>query len=120
MIGDATLVPPNTSHAAGSSLPEMSTAGANTATPVAGSATAATSATMRVSHPVSCCHDGFGARMLQPLTELIHADSVQPRLLLAVASEVPPTAMTNSDDDGNCAPWPKPTSPVLATIAMFG
>src|SRR5579872_1070380 len=37
------------------------------ATPVAGSATAATSLTVRFVHPVSCCQLGFGTKTLQPL-----------------------------------------------------
>jgi hypothetical protein len=73
-----------------------------------------------MSHPVSCCQLGLGDRMLQPLTEPLHAVSVKPRVLLAVESDVPPTAVTFSDDDGNSTPMPYPTSPVLATTAIAG
>src|SRR5215510_15428295 len=101
MIGAAALVPPSTIHAE-----VVSELGPYTATPVLGSATAATSATMRVVHPVSCCQLGFGSVALQPLLEPPHAVSVQPRRLAAVASVVPPTAVMFGDDDGNSRPVP--------------
>ena len=54
--------------------------------------------------------------MLHPLPAPLHAVSVQPRVLDAVLSEVPPTAVTWGDDAGN---WTKkPESPELAVIAM--
>ena len=52
MIGDATLVPPNTVQP-----PEPYES--YTATPVAGSATAETSAIVRLVQPVSVWNDGF-------------------------------------------------------------
>src|SRR5215510_1242660 len=101
MIGAAALVPPSTSH-----YEVVSVLGPYTATPVLGSATAATSAIIRLVHPVSCCQLGFGIVALHPLTEPLHAVSVQPRALVAVASVVPPTAITFGDDDGNSRPVP--------------
>src|ERR1700759_5674066 len=101
MSGAATLVPPSQIHDE-----VVSVLGPNTATPVLGSATAAISATIRLAHPVSCCQLGLGNVALHPLLEPIHAVSVQPRALLAVASVVPPTATTLGDDDGNSRPRP--------------
>ena len=54
MIGEATLVPPNTVQP-----PEPYVS--YTATPVAGSATAETSATVRREQPVSVWNDGFAS-----------------------------------------------------------
>src|SRR5204863_1770406 len=96
MIGAATLVPPNTRNA---ELPEPF--GPNTATPVLGSATAETSAIVRREQPVSCCQLGLAYTVLQPLPAPLHTVSVQPRVLLAVLSDVPPTAVTCGDDAGN-------------------
>src|SRR3954462_10993755 len=70
-IGAAALVPPNTSQSEASSE-----SGANTATPVLGSAIADTSATVRREHPVSCCQLGFENLVLQPLPAPLHAVSV--------------------------------------------
>src|ERR1041384_4254463 len=110
MSGAATLVPPNTGNAV-----RLRDVGANTATPVLGSAIAETSATVRRAQPVSVCHDGLAYTVLQPLPAPLHAVSVQPRLLAAVRSDVPPTAMTWGDDAGNSTP--KPESPELAVTA---
>jgi hypothetical protein len=54
MIGEATLVPPNTVQP-----PEPYES--YTATPVAGSATAETSAIVRREQPVSCWNEGFAS-----------------------------------------------------------
>ena len=85
--GDATLVPPYTAH-------PFAPVVWYTATPVFGSPTAATSASVRSEQPVSVCQLGLAMYALQPLPPLFHADSVQPRVLLALLSVVPPTAST--------------------------
>ncbi|HEX3762039.1 MAG TPA: hypothetical protein VHW23_25235 [Kofleriaceae bacterium] len=107
--GAATLVPPNTRNA------DVEPLGPNTATPVLGSATAETSATVRRAHPVSCCQLGLAYVALQPLPAPLHTVSVQPRVPVEVRSDVPPTAVTWGDDDGNSTP--NPASPELAVIA---
>src|SRR5436309_13158904 len=65
-----------------------------TARPVRGSATAATSATVRRAQPRSCCHAGFGSYLEQPLPEPLHAVSDHPRAVEVLRSVVPPTAVT--------------------------
>ena len=50
-----------------------------TATPVFGSATAETSATVRFAHPPSVCQDGLPMYALQPLPAPLQTVSVQPR-----------------------------------------
>src|SRR5438046_804607 len=110
MSGAATLVPPNTSQ------PALRLAtGPYTATPVLGSAIAETSATVRFEQPASVCQLGFAYVVLQPEPAPLHTVSLQPRVLAAVLSEVPPTAITCGDDAGN--ETPKPESPELAVIA---
>ena len=96
MIGAATLVPPKTYHPL---LPVDP--GPYTETPVLGSATAATSPTVRLPQPLSVCHDGFAKTVLQPLPVPFHTVSLQPRELLAGVRLVPPTATTCGDDAGN-------------------
>ena len=83
MIGDEALVPPTVNHWPAN----------RTATPVFGSATAETSATVRLLQPVSVCQDGFGSYALQPLPAPLQALSVQPRVPPPRVSEVPPTAV---------------------------
>jgi hypothetical protein len=90
----------------------------STATPVFGSATAETSATVRRAQPVSVCHAGFGSNALQPLPAPLHADSIQPRAFAAVVSDVPPTAVTSGEAAGY--ETPNPLSPELAVIATPG
>src|SRR5882724_636654 len=114
MIGDETLVPPNTSQPDRPPDAVLS----NTATPVFGSATALTSAIVRRAQPLSVCQDCFATKAEQPLPAPLHAVSVQPRVLLALVRLVPPTAVTNRDAAGNCGP--KPLSPELAVIATPG
>src|SRR6516164_2497550 len=112
MMGDATLVPPKTFHPL---RPKVS----YTPTPVFGSATAETSATARLPQPVlTFCHDGVGSNAEHPEPAPLHAVSVQPRLLLAVVSDVPPTAVTNCDAAGYSTP--NPLSPELAVTATPG
>ena len=83
-----------------------------------GSATAATSATVRRAQPASVCHVGLEMNALQPLPAPFHTVSVNPRALAARLSEVPPTAVTNWDAAGN---WtPNPLSPELTVTAMPG
>jgi len=53
---------------------------------------------------------------LMLITPLFNSD--QPRLLVDVSSEVPPTAVTNLDAAGY--PTPKPSSPELAVMATPG
>src|SRR6185437_9844009 len=96
MIGAEALVPPTVNHMFPNS----------TATPVFGSATAETSATVRRAQPVSVCHAGFGS------------NSVQPRAFAAVVSDVPPTAVTSGEAAGY--ETPNPSSPELAVIATPG
>jgi len=96
MIGAPALVPPKTYHALAPVEP-----GAYTATPVFGSATAATSPAVRLAQPLSTCHDGFAKTVLQPLPVPFHTVSLQPRELLAEVRLVPPTATTCGDDAGN-------------------
>src|SRR5215467_5304543 len=116
MIGDATLVPPNTSQP----LKPWNEKLSKTATPVFGSASADASASARLAHPVlnDAWPDSAGFFVEQPLPAPDHAVSDQPRELVACTSEVPPTAVTKCDDAGNCTP--NPLSPVLAVIAMPG
>src|SRR6059058_6059240 len=111
MIGAAALVPPKTVQPPPPNV-------RNTATPVAGSATADTSATVFFAQPGSCCHGGFGLCVAQPEPAPLHAVSDQPRALLARRSEVPPTAVTNRELAG----WitPNPSSPLLAVMATPG
>ena len=84
-----------------------------------GSATADTSATVRLAHPVSVCHEGFGTKALHPLPAPLHAVSVHPRLVPGARwSVVPPTAVTNWEAAGNSTP--NPLSPELTVIATPG
>ena len=80
-------------------------------TPVSGSATAATSFSVRFRHPAGSvasarCQDGFGSVAEQPEPvpsgglAVPHADSVKPRPLPVRLSEVPPTAVTNGRSAG--------------------
>ena len=75
-----------------------------TATPVLGSATAATSATVRRAQPVSCCQVGLGSYDEQPLPAPLQTVSVQPRAFVAFFSDVPPTAVTYFDAAGYSTP----------------
>ena len=90
-----------------------------TATPVFGSATAATSAPLRPAQPESFCHTGFGSSVAQPEPEPPHADSAQPRVLELRVRLVPPTAVTNGSAAGapNCR---SPSSPLDAVTATPG
>jgi hypothetical protein len=106
--GDATLVPPYTCHW----LPWT------TATPVFGSATAETSASMRLPQRLCDCHDGLGMYALQPLPESAHTVSAQPRDEDDFASDVPPTASTYCEVAGNSAPYA--WSPALAVTRTPG
>src|SRR6266542_9630 len=74
MIGADTLVPPALNQG-----PPRTPKVWYIATPVAGSATALTSATVRPEQPPSVCHDGFGNTLEQPLPVPLHTDSVRPR-----------------------------------------
>ena len=84
----------------------------NTLTPVFGSATAETSATVRLAQPVSFCHDGLAEYAEQPepapplaLFTEPHTLSTQPRAFdVDFASDVPPTAMTLGDAAGYSTP----------------
>src|SRR5580704_8417039 len=83
-IGAEALVPPTSFH------PPLPFEVSYTATPVAGSASAATSLSIRREQPVrpsAVCQDGWGSTVEQP-------DPVQPREFEAVLSLVPPTATT--------------------------
>src|SRR6266487_659142 len=114
MIGAETLVPPNTNQP----LRPWKAVLSNTATPVFGSATALTSATVRRTQPLSVCQDGLVTKAEQPLPAPLHTVSLQPRLFDAVRRLVPPTAVTKRDAAGNSTP--KPESPELAVTATPG
>src|SRR3954470_1377324 len=114
MTGAATLVPPNTSQPP----PPCPRKVSYTETPVFGSATAETSATVRRAQPVSVCQAGLATKALQPLPAPLQAVSVQPRALLARTRCVPPTAVTKREAAGNSTP--KPLSPELTVMAMPG
>src|SRR5262249_22255992 len=90
-----------------------------TAGPVAGSATAETSATDRILQPLSFWKLGFEKFALQPLPPLFHAPSAQPR---AVPGDwvrlVPPTESTFGADAGKLMPYP--LSPEAAVISTPG
>ncbi len=81
-----------------------------TATPVFGSATAATSLLVRLLQPVSVCQDGLGSSAEQPDPVPLppapepQTVSVQPRELAAELSEVPPTAVTYCEAAGYSTP----------------
>jgi hypothetical protein len=86
MITEETLVPPNCSQ------PPLLES--KTATPVFGSATAATSVTVRFLQPLSVCQGGLEMKALQPLLVaplvLFHTVSIQLRVVVASFSrEVP-------------------------------
>src|SRR5262245_7636688 len=111
-MGEEALVPPYT-------VQPLAPKVWNTATPVAGSATADTSASARREQlVVTVCQLALASKLEQPEPAPFHAVSVQPRLLLAVRSEVPPTAVTNWEVAGNSEPVP--LSPELTVIATPG
>ncbi len=109
--GDETLVPPYTAH-------PLAPVVWYTATPVFGSPTAATSASVRFEQPVSFCQLGLAMYPLQPLPPLDHAVSVHPRALLLLLRLVPPTARTYCEVAGNSAPYA--WSPELAVTRTPG
>src|ERR1700733_13036819 len=82
-------------------------------------ATADTAATVRPGQCRACCQAGLGTYAEQPLPEApgssFQTCSAQPRLVLAVASSVPPTAVTLARLAGNLAA-PNPPSPEDTTI----
>src|SRR4051794_10508282 len=94
-IGADRLVPPIFAHPLSpcaapefSSTPHSKASGqllnvSYTARPVTGSATAATSATVRRVQPASCCQVGLASYREQPLPEPAHAFSAHPRVLAA-------------------------------------
>ena len=75
-------------------------------TPVLGSATAATSASVRLAHPGSACQDGFGNKKLHPLPAPLHAtsDALRVPVFESWLRLVPPTAVTYWELAGNWAP----------------
>src|ERR1051326_6327876 len=99
MSGAATLVPPNFSQV---ELPNW--LGPYTATPVAGSESAETSAMVRLRQPVSVCHHGLWKKRLQPLPAPCHTVSAQPRSLESRTKCVPPTEITVGKSAGACTP----------------
>src|SRR5215831_8567394 len=114
MIGAATLVPPKTKN-----VPPVPNVSA-TATPVFGSATAATSATARRAQLVATpfWKAGLASTAEQPEPAPLHTVSPQPRALLLRTRWVPPTAVTNGEAAGYSTP--KPLSPELAVTATPG
>src|SRR4051794_37787142 len=111
MIGADALVPPNTIQPG---EPNVS----YTATPVFGSATAETSATLRRPHPLSACYAGLAMYAEQPDPAPDQELSEKPRALPSRLSEVPPTAVTYCEAAGNSTP--KPLSPELTVMAIPG
>ena len=111
MIGAPTLVPPKTCQPGAENV-------SYTAAPVCGSATADTSATVRLAQPASVCTVGLPSNAEQPLPAPLHAVSDQPRVFCACSSEVPPTDVTNLDAAGYSTP--KPASPELTVMATPG
>jgi len=93
MIGEDALVPPTTCQ------PPW-----YTATPVWGSPTAETSASMRFAQLLSVCQLGLGMTELQPLPPLFQAASAQPRDDDDCWSVVPPTASAPAELAGYEAP----------------
>src|SRR6185437_4367409 len=102
-IGEEALVPPT------SFQPPLPLEVSKTATPVAGSASAATSLSIRREQPLrpsAVCQDGCGSTAEQPdpvpspPTALPQAVSVQPREFAAVVKLVPPTATTFGEAAG--------------------
>ena len=66
-----------------------------------GSATAATSLSVRVEHPVSACQEGLASYGEHPDPLPLQAVSVHPRAApLSAVSVVPPTAITSGDAAG--------------------
>src|SRR5579872_2697034 len=108
MIGLATLVPPSAVNVLWYTI----------TTPGFGSACAETSAIVRREQPVSFCHVGFVMNALQPLPAPGHTTSVHLRALVALWSDVPPTAVTYCDAAGNWGPEPNAPSPELTVIMM--
>src|SRR5579884_2562061 len=113
MIGEATLVPPKTSH------PDTRYE-SKTSTPVFGSASAETSAMARrlqcaVMFATLDCQLGCDSTELHPLPAPLHADSTRGEMDV---SDVPPTAVTKGEAAGYCGP--KPLSPELAVMATPG
>ena len=90
-----------------------------TARPVSGSATADTSAVVRIWQFGSFCQRGFGIQAEQPLPDPAQADSAQPRPVVVRVSVVPPTATTVLSTAGNWAAV-KPKSPEDTVIATPG
>ena len=96
-MGDDALVPPRMIHPPSYVL--------YTASPVFGSATAETSATVRCPQPGSVCQLGLGLNALHPLPPSLQAPSTQPRAAVVDWTRlVPPTATTYCDDAGKLAP----------------
>src|SRR5215475_6098542 len=104
IIGDEALVPPT------SIQPPAPLEVSKTATPVAGSASAETSLSMRLLQPAgrlsAACHDGFASTVEQPEPVpsepwlVFHTFSVQPREFEAVVRLVPPTDTTIGEAAG--------------------
>ena len=110
-MGEEALVPPTTCQ---EPPPPLSLQ--YTATPVFGSPTAATSASMRIEQLLSVCQLGFEMTALHPLPPLFHAVSAQPREDEELASDVPPTATTPAEVAGYDAPYPlSPADAVMRT-----
>jgi hypothetical protein len=117
MRGAEALVPPTVSHGPPSCFDtELSKTGMF-------HATAATSAAVRPGQCLSCCQAGLATYAEQPLPEApppaFHTFSAQPRAFLALASSVPPTALTAVRFAGNSAAV-KPKSPEAATMTWPG
>src|SRR5215472_8727579 len=102
-IGEEALVPPTSFH------PPLPLVVSYTATPVAGSASAATSLSIRLEQPgrpSAVCQDGCGSTVEQPdpvpsePVAVFHTDSLQPREFEAVLRVVPPTETTFGEAAG--------------------
>src|SRR5581483_482823 len=99
--GAPTLVPPPTIQPVGDPGGAIEV---YIATPVRGSPSTATSATVRFRQPVSCCHDGLLMYWLQPLPVPDHTPSLQVRGLSSGIRLVPATATTFGTEAGNVGP----------------
>src|SRR5690348_11741683 len=107
MIGDDALVPPTTPQPL-KQLPRTWLMRLQfvsyRCTPLFGSATADTSATVRRAQAVSGCHGCLASYAEQPLPAPLQAVSLQPRAFEARPSVVPPTAVTNGEAAGYSTP----------------
>src|SRR3954451_13867972 len=109
MIGADALVPPNVAQ-------PMKPNESYTATPVFGSATADTSATVRRGQTASVCHESLVTKPEQSEPPPAPAASLQPRALRARVRLAPPTAVTYWEAAGNSTPYPLSSEPTVTAM----